>query len=57
MKKLMEEFEFNGIKIKLFDEDFEHAIDNHPGEVDLDEIRSCLTNPDFISLQIRFPKI
>jgi hypothetical protein len=48
MKKLMEEFEFNGLKIKLFEEDFEHAIENHPGEVTLEGIRKCITQPDFI---------
>lgn len=44
----MEEFEFNGLKIKLFEEDFAHAIENHPGEVTLDEIRNCVQRPDLI---------
>ncbi len=48
MKKLMEEFEFNGLKIKLFEEDFAHAIENHPGEVTLEEIRNCIKQPDFV---------
>lgn len=48
MKKLMEEFEFNGLKIKLYEEDFTHAIENHPGEVTTDAIRNCIERPDLV---------
>jgi hypothetical protein len=43
---LLEEFEFNGLKIKLYNEDLQHALDNHPGEVTQAEIGACIENPD-----------
>ena len=53
MKKLMEEFEFAGLKIKLFEEDFAHATENHPGEVTLLEIRNCIEHPDLVIKSIQ----
>ena len=53
MKKLMEEFEFNGLKIKLYDEDLAHAISEHPGEVTQDAIRNCIQRPDLIIQSIQ----
>jgi hypothetical protein len=47
-RSLKAQFSFNGLKIKLFDEDFQHALENHPGEVTLDQIQSCLEGPDVI---------
>ena len=46
VKVLTAEYDFNGLKIKLYDEDLRHALDNHPGEVSVDEIKSCVENPD-----------
>jgi hypothetical protein len=48
IKKLIEEYEFNGLRIKLYDEDFEHALSAHPGEVTLDAIRNCIQQPDLV---------
>jgi hypothetical protein len=30
----LKEYEFNGLRIKLYDEDLEHALSEHPGEGD-----------------------
>ncbi len=35
-KSLIAEYSFNGLKIKLYAEDLQHALDNHPGEVSED---------------------
>ena len=45
---LKAEFQFKTLKIKLYEEDFEHALDNHPGEVSLKEIGNCIENPDTV---------
>jgi hypothetical protein len=47
-KLLRAHFNFNGLKIKLFDEDYQHALENHPGEVTIEQIQSCLESPDMI---------
>ena len=33
MKQLIEEYEFNGLRVRLYDVDLEHALSEHPGEV------------------------
>lgn len=44
-KKLIEEVEGNGgLKIQIWDIDYQHALDGHP-EVSLDRIRVALKNP------------
>ena len=46
MKILKAEYKFKDLKIKLYDEDLQHAVENHPGEVTMDQIQSCVENPD-----------
>lgn len=40
------EYLFKTLKIKLYVEDFQHALENHPGEVSLAKVKSCIENPD-----------
>ena len=47
MKKLIKEFEFNGIKIKLYDEDLAHAQEEH-SEATPESIEACICNPDMV---------
>ena len=46
MDDLKAEYTFKGLKIRLYEEDFQHALVNHPGEVTMDKIKRCIENPD-----------
>jgi hypothetical protein len=50
---LRAEYVFRTLKIKLYDEDFQHALGNHPGEVSLDKIKSCIETPDKVIQSLR----
>ncbi len=52
-KILLEEYEFNGLRIKLFDVDLKHALSEHPGEVSQDLIRNCIQQPDLVVQSIQ----
>ena len=53
MKQLIEEYEFNGLRVRLYDVDLEHALSEHPGEVTREAIRNCIQQPDLVIQSIQ----